>query len=306
MKLGIVISLVIVIAFAGFGFYLWYGKPVAATSATAQGRLAQVELPSDLPAMFTPSEQDAIGNPRYADAMKYYYREESALRPGNEDPEVVERLADLYIHAMNAARMDDELFDKAYPIKLGREFSPPPSDPARATPSILLAHARALYDEGQTDRGFLITQAVWSFGERLFRHSVRLHNREIGIAVMQAALVNFREMAVQFDEPEETIGAWSRALDKVRATWDPKLKNVLKAAEFNVADMIRLAQADDDRTFRVEATLRLGLAKFRITGRGDERAVQTAIDEAKASDDWMIQQAGESADALTEEEFRRL
>jgi len=74
----------------------------------------------------------------------------------------------------------------------------------------------------------------------------------------------------------------------------------------HVGDLLNVAKNDEDRTFRIAATLQLGIAKFTDGNPGNRSAINAYLGEAKQSDDPMLAEAAAAADALTLEDFRTL
>jgi len=107
-------------------------------------------------------------------------------------------------------------------------------------------------------------------------------------------------------DPHINIDISEDALKKVADAWVPKVGKILKSLRPQIGDLINIARNDKDLTFRVEATLQLGVVKFNPKTRGNLKAITSAIEDAKASEDPAISAAGNAAEAFTKEEMRKL
>jgi hypothetical protein len=63
---------------------------------------------------------------------------------------------------------------------------------------------------------------------------------------------------------------------------------------------------DEDLSFRIEAVLKLGMAKFNPGGRGNDRNIQQTIEQAKNHPHPLMVQAGIAAAGLTKEQMHKL
>ena len=78
---------------------------------------------------------------------------------------------------------------------------------------------------------------------------------------------------------------------------------MIASAKPNVADLVRVADLDEDRTFRVFATHQLGYARYERGEAGNQRLIAEAIGRARESNDPLIKAAGLAAGAMTREQF---
>jgi len=92
------------------------------------------------------------------------------------------------------------------------------------------------------------------------------------------------------------------ALQDIRDMFGTKL-SVLVNQQPNPGDVFRIADEDEDRCWRVQAILLLGVLKFTAPGRGDTRVRKDLIARYLDSDDPLEAAAAKAADAFTEEDF---
>ena len=72
-----------------------------------------------------------------------------------------------------------------------------------------------------------------------------------------------------------------------------------------IGDLINVARYDQDPTFRIAATIKLGIAKFYAGTSSNRLAIQKAIQEARKDSDPLIREAAKLADTTTKQEARR-
>jgi hypothetical protein len=302
VKLGYVISAVVVLAVLAALTWV-YGMADAPTAVTNAQALRAQTLPADLPELFTPGDPQADATPIYEQAIALYTEQRGALPRTREHDELVSALADLLIAAADAGRVQPGFMDRHIPIRIGAE--PDFADSVEAIYELAVYESAYRYSHGDTQGARDLARAVWVLGRRMFQENVRLYNRVVGMDMMESAGSMLYEMSS--DDPDlsaEALGAWAQAIKGIRRTWQPKLI-VVMGLDPPIGDLLNIALRDQDRMFRVEATLRLGI--FKHTGsRGNRRACLGAIQEAVDSGDPMLAQAGQAADALTLKEKRRL
>ncbi|MFW6059067.1 MAG: hypothetical protein ACODAQ_02730 [Phycisphaeraceae bacterium] len=310
MKLGIAISTVILVAFVGVLVALNVGAaPSEPTDATSPEHLRRVALPGDLPAVHESIDgQNGGGDaePTYRAAIRHWRANESALsRQASERPEAaVRELRERMVEAMGAGHVSEGFLDQYLPLA---PAAGPRFDAALEwIQRIMLDEAERLVEEANgAAAGREAALAVWVMGRRAFEHNERLFNRRQGLAMMRAAGAVLGAHGAAMDIDTAALSAWAAALEQVQSAWRPKLE-VLLSIDPHAADLIRIAEQDEDRTFRIEATLRLGIAKYTADTEADREAAQGAIDALMASDDAKIAEAARAADALTRQELRRI
>ncbi|XAL99651.1 hypothetical protein OT109_18985 [Phycisphaeraceae bacterium D3-23] len=108
--------------------------------------------------------------------------------------------------------------------------------------------------------------------------------------------------AAEPDPAEQDLDAWEQAVTAIDTAWREKL-DMISLAKPNVADLIRVAEHDEDRSFRVYATHQLGYARFECGEPGNQRMIAQAIGRASVSDDPLIRQAARFAQRMNREQF---
>lgn len=303
MKLGWIISIAAVLAILVALVVAMIIQPDPPTDATAAEHLVKVKLPDDLPPMFTPRSPAANASAIYRDVIGQYNSRRNMFEQGQDTTSQVESIADLLIKAMYAGIVEQGFLDSFIPVRVGEQ--PSFGDALEAIAGLSLDEAAARYDRDEQDDAVTLTLAVWALGQRAFTHNTRLYPRYTGLRLMHSAGQQLYAWSDDDAIDHELLLRWAEALDAVQLAWQEKVKLVM-SVDPHIGDLLNIAQHDEDKTFRVAATLRLGIIKYAPGHRGNSRAIQRAIDEAMADDDPMIARAGEAADDLTREQMRRL
>jgi hypothetical protein len=285
---------------------LMYGHADAPTSVTDARALAEQVFPADLPAITGTGDSAEPGDDAgalYEAALALYAEHPGVLTKTREHDALVDELCGLLIRAAGAGRVEPGFMDGHIPVAIG---ALPDYDVAvEAIYTWAIYRSADLYMHGERDSARELALAVWVFGRRMFGDNVRLYNRNTGLDMMESAGGLLFEMSVEDPSLDsEVLRAWSLAITDIRRAWQPKLE-VMLGIDPHPGDLMNIALNDKDRMFRVEATLRLGIHRYGAD-RGNQRAMNRAIQEAIESDNPMLAEAGRAADALSLKEKRRL
>lgn len=308
MKKGLLISAVLALAFVALVVLIARGTADRPTKRTSAENLKKIALPPGLPIMFTSSQADKDAGEAYLHAISFYDKNRSVFNQGTPPVVLVDQLVQRLIDAKEAGRVPMGFLDQDIPMQpVARPdfddaleiISPPPW----TLPVVALERADQLMELGRTDRAFLIAQSVWALGQRLFGRNVRLINRLAGLDIMTTASQTMTSMTVMMAEGDKKLAAWDEAIDQVHAQWEPKI-DVVRGVTPHIGDLIKLSQSDKDLTFRVAATLHLGVVKFNPRSRGNVRAIRKRIQAAMQSDQPMVARAATVAEGFTRDQLR--
>ena len=281
---------------------LWYGQADGPTSLTNPAALKQQIFSPDLPVIAEPGDPDVDAGELYEQAISLCVEHENVLTHTPEHDALVDQLCEILLQATLAGHVEDGFLDHHAPIELG---GLPDYGPAIEHLHIwILGRITQLHSQNEPERARDLALALWVLGRRMFEHNTGLYPRNTGLILMGSsdALLYARSM-VDTMLDTDTLRAWAQAIDDIQFAWQPKLELIL-GTNPHPGDLVNIALNDEDRMFRVEATLRLGLHRYGVD-RGNRRAMQRAIDEAKASDDPLLAEAGRAADAFTRDDRRR-
>jgi len=303
MKLGILVSLIIVLALGGLGYVIYRGFPDAPTSATSEEKLASVAPPASLEPLFTPTNPDADATGHYDKAFKLYAQHDRAFADGEPGSATMQRLATNLKDAADAGQIEPGWLDEQLPLVLN-----PDAEFGAALELISMAgllHAQSLYEKGQHDQAAEMAKAVWALGYRAFTANQRLYARNQGLTIMREALGALRVIGDETQLDTEAINAWLTWTDQIGQRYDGKMRIVLSTKP-QMGDLFNIVRNDQDPAFRIAAVLRLGPAKFHAGGRGNKRVLLSLIEQCKTDDNPMVAEAAKVADETTVQDVRRM
>ncbi len=303
MKLGIIISLVIVLALAGLFVFLNSGGGDVLTKQTNERTLQQASLPTDLPPLLTPSRPDDDAGDLYLRALRLYSRNERKLERDTPDAQLAEEIVELIDQASAAGRVASGFLDRQIPMKT----APLPEFGGALEGIFNLLNTKAQKQfEANDQQGLLHTaQMTHLLGYRLFTHCSRLYNRRVGLDLMDSALTWMKPALQWLDDGASKHKAWVDAVRAVRDQWEPKIA-IVHSVTPHIGDLLNIARNDQDLTFRVAGLLHLGIAKFNPGSVGHKKAIDAALEAASKDADPQIAAAAQAALAFTKEELRKV
>jgi hypothetical protein len=305
MKLGIFISIAIVIAFVLILVAANSGAPDAPTADTAPDKLTAVALPADLPVAIPANDRDATT--AYRQAFAAVDEIDRLLKRGSaKDLKVqaaLEHLADKMIDAASAGAVDEGFLERNMPLK---PMARPENEKAiMSLGPLLLPHAVELYQQGNPARALLIAKAAFVFGHRAFAANRQLLPRFYGLALMQMALQLLADDPDQLQGGKDTLQAWTTALREAHNLWEPKVRKIL-SLDANIGDLLRLARQDQDESFRIAAILRLGMQQHNARTGPNRSAIQDLLADLAQSGNPDESAAAKAAQAYSRDEYRTL
>ena len=304
MKIGLIISFVLVFLLALIGFFSFWGLPDEPTSATSADKLVKIELPSGLRPLSTMDQPNEDATEVYDRALDFYLEHQEALAEDLPSPKWSTQLTDLLIEAMHKGRVKNGFLDRHIPVN---PASRPGFDDALETiPGVVLQRAVQLFDEGDQTRAIEAAQSVWVLGRRAFENNKRLYNRSTGLVLMIDAGQMLYAWSTEVDSLDPAkIEPWADGLKSVERAFRKK-EELIKGHEPHVGDLLNIAHHDADPTFRIAAILKLGVVKFNPGNRGNARVVDQTLAAAVNDPEPLIAQAAKAAQDLTEAELRQI
>ena len=299
MKVGFLISgLLLAVAAAVVAYTFVQNAADPPTAATSPEKLTQVTLSDDAPPLVTPNAPDADATDLYRRAMGHYRANSVELDMGEPPPAKVAELVDLMLAATRAGRVQEGFLD----VQISDDLQAGPNfgDALEGVGLVLLFEAQNRFQAGDKEGAIAASEAVWLLGRRAFEQNTHLYPRITGLTMMQ----NAGSQLLVWLPPEQTTG-WERDLRRIDDAWMKKLP-IVSGTDPHIGDLINIALNDEDPTFRLAATLRLGVAKFNPGAPGNLAAINDAIAEAKEDDNPRVRRAAMIADEATEAEMRRV
>jgi len=304
MKLGIVISLVLLLILSLLGLFAFWGISDTASTTTNQKHLAKMSLPTDLGPLFVSNNPSGDTVAIYEKILDLYRENNEVWYDDTSPTELNNKLIQLLIEAMQCERVQDGFLDKHIAVQPGA--TPDFDDALESIPGIALAWAEQMYDEGKVAHAISATRAVWALGQRAFQNNTRLYIRLQGLTIMLDAGDQLLPWTSQVSGLSELqISEWMKVAHKIDQVWSDKYELIARLRP-RIGDLLNIARHDEDTSFRVAAILKLGLTKFNPGGRGNKRVILDTIEDAKNHSDPLIIQAGIAAAAMTSEQMHKL
>jgi hypothetical protein len=313
MKIGIVISGVIIVFFGAIIVVSLMGFPDEPTpQITAPGMMAKQFLPGDLPEIAHYGPGDA--KPVYFQAFEMVQRAPGKF-PIGEDPkeEDAAPLVDLLIRAMETGTVQAPFLDEVTPKSPAARCQY--SDAIDRILASMQHHGDNIWKQGRKKEAVALGRAMWALGRQEFEKCVRLDNRIQGLTIMMEAggkqLYNWSEKDEQLSAD---IDPWiyvegrpikDGPLHKIQDNWTPKI-SVVMALKPQIGDLLYIAEHDEDLSFRLEATYKLGIAKFAPRTRGNKRAIEHMIEKLKNSPEPQIAEAAARSANFTLDDLHHL
>lgn len=316
MKLGILISSIMVIAITLVLIFTLRGVPEEPTTATRAENLALRTELNDLPKIYEEKGGDAWNEYQ---AIFQFYRDNRANidtllqeltsytgdTPPEPPAEISEKAIDLFIAAHEAGTVSASQLDGTTKI-----WPNAPPDIASPESVALLAALRAfwLYHEapGQKERAEKACRAIWAVGQTMFTKSNRVMIRTTGLEIIKASAEQMYNWTEDGSELGAHMYAWTDALNKFEEYyWIPKTQIVYELKP-NVGDLLNVALHDKDLSWKLEATLALGRIKWNARTKGNKNAILRAISTLKGSSDPMIREAALVAEKFAVDDLKSL
>lgn len=291
LTISLISAFIIVIGIA----VMWRGVD-APTAASRDELLVKMSLPTDLPAMDQRgSSGDATSD--YRAAIELYQEHKHDLRRKDPPREIVKQLADHLLAGAQKASVTSGFLDEQLPLEPGAR--PEYGDAATKVASLAL-HAVSDADPAEKER---VARAAFLYGRRLFDHNVRISPRRAGLVVMATAAMNLEQM-LEGDAKRQAT-KWVDAIGDIQMAWEEKLQGMYRMEE-SAGDLMRIANYDEDLSFRVEALLQLGVAKYLTDSRNNQRAMENVLEDNVESSEPMLVKAAKAATAFTREQVRQV
>lgn len=303
MRLGIIISIVIVALLAGLFYVLSGSAPDAPTKATSPEKLKEFKLKSDLPAMWDSPNADEAAGPIY-DKLLTLVSTNKRYQDENVPDTLVETMLGILISASEAKQLAPGFMDDKIPLK-------PSADPTFGPAleyinDLAIRHASKLKDRGEPARAVRILRAHWALGQRCFQLSHRLYPRRIGLSIMTSTADMLNELSEQDSAIPGQLSQWTPELQKLQAVWTPKIELILNIRP-QIGDLLNLAAHEEDVAFRTEAVLQLGLKKFAPGGRkGNKDAIEDLIKRLQSDEEPQIAKAAKAAADIQKEDIGKI
>jgi hypothetical protein len=252
---------------------------------------------ASLPPVFESKESGDAGA-LYARALQMYNENRDKLSGRKPDPAVLRELAGTLKSAMDRHDVTNGFADAAVPLEPGGEADY--KDAPTRIANLLREDAKSLPKEQAADQ----LLSIWAMGQRLFMNNVRLAPRRAGLAAMSLAELTYTPLIGSADPHTKAMQSWVPKIEGIVGDWSAKME--VFGSKPNVGDLLRVAELDEDRTFRVEAVLAMGAAKWTNTTTGNLRGIRNSLAAFQAGSDPLLAKAARAAEAMSREQVRQM
>ena len=304
MRLGIIISIVIVALLTGLFFVLSGSSPDEPTKATAPAKLKEFKLKAGLPAMWEVTSSDTPSGPLY-DKLLSLVQGNKRYSDDNVPDMLVETMVGQLIAASEAGQPATGFLDDKIPMKPGAE--PTFGGALEVINDLSQKHASKLKERGEPGRAVRILRASWALGQRCFEQSRRLYSRRTGLDLMRGAANGLSDLTEQDSALTDQLAQWTPELTKANELWQPKIEQIINNLRPQIGDLINMAGHEEDVSFRTEAVLQLGLKKFAPGGKkGNKDAIENLIKKLQDDEEPLISKAAKAAAAVQKEDIGKM
>ncbi len=169
------------------------------------------------------------------------------------------------------------------------------------------------YGQEQYDQAIDVLNNIFLMGYHMMAERGRLDMVARGISVQRRALATMRDVLNKkggAGEKLAAIDAYMKELENIDSFNKQKYKALRQgggSGQPSPGDVFNVIENDQDRMWRVEATLILGIVKYTATdSRGNVRLTRTLLAEQLVSEDPLEAAAARAAQNLDDEGFNRL
>lgn len=277
-----------------------WGTVDPTTRGSRDELLDAITLPADLPAVDKAAES-ASGDSAsdYRAAIDYWIANYDELKNAKPDDKSVLKL---HRHILSAAEKGKPAFgfaDAYIPLEPGAA-----PEWHNAPGKITQYMVRGIKDLPDA-KARKVMLSLWTFGRRLYEDNLRIVPRQAGLGMMQYVALNTQARFGAEDPVAAAMNQWIPHVDKITSQWEDKVKAIY-TYNASVGDLVRIAENDADKSFRVEALLQMGIAQWTTNVRANINAVHGCLDDFAASGDADLARAARAAKDFTRENVRML
>lgn len=312
MKVGMAISALILLLIGGALYLKLQPEPADKPSgAITETNLAKQTLKSDLPDL----GQAPGGSGSFSELLSTIASAKGVMRAGGYDDEKQAKAREIVqaLHGAAASEIPANAMDAKIPEK--RFESPEVKRDLQVLGSAIRMRVDAHLADVEFDQAQAIALSYLKLGKQVFERNVRLKSRQRGLAMMRSALstmgrinrARYDDGAIdkdQLTEANDLIMQWNNAIKAVNDVWNSKLETIESVNQAknipNTADMIKVANEDEDLTFRIFAARRLGYALFERGEKGNQNAINEAIEALKSSDEKQVAAAAKAGQSIAD------
>lgn len=301
------LSVVVFALIVGAVFWLAMGpNNYAKPTPKMRQAMGVIALSDDLPALMQPANPQV--NPMdVLDRMNTYWEQvdeglvDHAITAEQEDEGVR-----LLLELANAGDLPQGFLDDDFPIQ-------PMAQSLRDRMvghfvTYFVPHVDTLRQAGEDEQAVALGLALWRLSDQVVRRNASVRSRKRGIMCMRAsldALSTLHRFGIETGVSEEDLTAWQTAQKAYQFALVYKL-DVVHRAEPRLGDLLHIAGHDADSAWRTEAMLCIAYAQFAPGTEANIVRMKDLMDQAVASDDPRLVEAGQLAQGYTVEDMRQM
>ncbi|MBI1368903.1 MAG: hypothetical protein GC162_09655 [Planctomycetes bacterium] len=297
MNKHLILSVITLLIVVGVIAAFWGGMDQA-TDGSSDEKLAGTTLPTTLPTVTNPGGEGDAGA-TYKKAIDFYIEHYDELKGDRPDAALAARAVKMVIVAGHKGQVADGFADAYVPMEPG-------TVPQYKNAPLHLATLTLRYAEKQPEAdGKEAMLAVWTFGHRLFANNNRISPRLTGLGMMQNVAITYARQYGENDPKTAAMAEWVAKIDPITRSWDQKMKTIHTLGA-SVGDLVRIADMDKDKGFRIEALLVMGISQWTTDGSANVRAIHGTLSKYAEGTDRELSQAARAAQAFTRENVRMM
>lgn len=169
---------------------------------------------------------------------------------------------------------------------------------------------RKLYESKKYAEAEKVLFDLFVMGWHVAKERANVYVVRTGFGIQMTALGGlqsvYRDWGPEYSDKRARVAAYINEIITLEREYDEK-QRICWSTDPNPGDVFHLIEKDQDRAWRVQALLSLGILKYRHENRrGDMRELEELLDRFSNSSDPFEAAAAKAAKNLTREEFRRL
>ena len=169
---------------------------------------------------------------------------------------------------------------------------------------------RTLYEAKEYAEAEKVLRDLFVMGWHLVQERAHVYVVRTGFGIQMNALGGlrsvYRDWGPEYSSKMSTVSAYIGEIITIERHFDVK-QRICWSVDPKPGDVFHIIEKDQDRAWRVQAILSLGILKYRAEDRrGDMRMLGKLIDRFSSSSDPFEAAAAKAVKDLTREEFRRL
>ncbi len=327
-KLGWLLAAVLVVAIGLIVlFTVVYPSPSDPSAAFKREGMLDLRTVDASPELVVGYTPDGGGNAAddYARAVKIYneapdkladaVRDRFEVARGNavSPPDVRDMLDRMHAHVATGARKADMRYVFAHtPDEFDVGFYYGPAEDLKRVSLALELLGLNHYAAKEFDKAEAVFKNIFVLGWHMTgdKDRVRVDMVHTGMQIQLPAIDLLKDLYGKWDKAKyagriEKIDEYDDELVDIEEWYSNKL-SLLWRTRPHAGDVFYVIENDEDRAWRVQALLELGILKFTADTRGDRRYTKKLMEEYASDPDVYLQAAAKAAQEFTERDFNLL